>query len=99
MPRPKKPARLDNLITCPGHGEGREPHDLPPSAFYTDKGRSTGYSRLCRECHKAKGRSYFKGYYQEHKDAIIEAVGERRQKAKREKAVPAVPAVPAGGPE
>jgi hypothetical protein len=66
-------------LICPGYET--EPHECRPSDFYTDPARrGGGHSRLCKECHKARGREYFKTkYYPAHKEALIEAVIKRRK--------------------
>ena len=74
-----KAAKKAVKLVCPGYQV--EPHEVRLQDFYKDANRrGGGHSRLCKECHKARGREYFKNtYYPEHKEALIEAVIERRE--------------------
>lgn len=67
--------------TCPGYD--REAHTLPVHDFYKDAGRrGGGYSRLCKECHKARGRVAAKAWYEGNKEKQKDAVTARRKAAK-----------------
>ena len=70
------------LRTCPGFH--RDSHECDESDFYADaKRRGGGLSRLCKECHKAKNREYFKSkYYPKHAEELKDAVKNRRAAAK-----------------
>lgn len=76
------PENASKIFTCPGFE--REAHDEFEGAFYADSSRGTGRSRLCKECHKKKGRAYFNGsYYPAHKEELISRVIERRKEHRK----------------
>ena len=59
-------------MRCPGYGRGD--HEETEENFYIDKSRGNGRSALCRACHCAKNRAYYKGYYDRNRKTIIEKV-------------------------
>ncbi len=80
-----KRRRFDEVLrVCPGFVGllyTQEAHNLQEGAFYLDPARAGGgLSRLCKECHKARSREYFKTYYALHREQIIARVLAARKK-------------------
>src|SRR5690606_37216220 len=74
--------KKSTAIICPGNS--RKPHKCKVSDFYKDENRrGGGHSRLCKECHKAHGRDYFKQeYYPKNREKLIGASTMNREKRK-----------------
>jgi hypothetical protein len=65
-------------IVCPGFD--RDAHKCHEADFYRDENRrGGGRSYLCKECHKARSREYFRTkYYPENRDELIEKAAARQ---------------------
>jgi ribosomal protein L32 len=74
MTRKKMPA----LVECPGCGRVRR-----RAEYYQDRTRPSGLSRLCKDCHKARMRQYWREtYYPQNKETIIAKVMARMARRK-----------------